>query len=40
MDHIKKLMEFIVGYEAFYDTIIQWPITDKELPEDLPELNK
>ncbi|XP_057668697.1 uncharacterized protein LOC130901373 [Diorhabda carinulata] len=33
IDHLKKLMEYTVGYEA----IIQWPTTDQELLEDLPE---
>ncbi|KAK9872657.1 hypothetical protein WA026_018791 [Henosepilachna vigintioctopunctata] len=34
---IEKLMEHTVGYEAFYDTIIQWPTTDHELPEPMPK---
>ncbi|KAK9885057.1 hypothetical protein WA026_009280 [Henosepilachna vigintioctopunctata] len=36
-DDIKTLMEYTVGYEAFYETIIQWPTTDHQLPEHMPE---
>ncbi|KAK9881207.1 hypothetical protein WA026_015324 [Henosepilachna vigintioctopunctata] len=36
-DDIEKLMGYPVGYEAFYDIIIQWPTTDHELPELMPE---
>lgn len=34
---LKKLMDYTIGYEDFYDNIIQWPITEGESVKDMPK---